>query len=197
MFFIGIASIYYYFTYFYTPDGVKMNLQEEGIKIVQEAENSLLEEYNIEILKENTLIEKKKDPYELVQFMFSSVYHKKPSFFSQAFLAEQFFEDIIKVQEEVAGEIQGEDGELYFIDKISREGKLVDVKHIKTTDNFFKGTAEVKIELLYSDNKNIVLTLKLKSIKTGEKNKSSNYFITTSLWEIIDKIENAGRTPLI
>lgn len=165
-----------------------MEIQSDGMKAIKDAENSMLQEYDMEMLEDIT-IEKKKSPFELVQFMFSSVFYEKPLLFSQSFLAEQFFEDIMKVQQVSNTEIQGEEGELYFIQKINRNGKLENVQHLKTTENFFKGTADVKIEILYSDGKSVNLTLKLKNISTGKESKFSHYYISTSVWDIIDQID--------
>lgn len=177
---VGIISYFIIFSSWNNLD-----IKTKGAEIIEKEEKEIENTYsNTDSDYEGS----QKDPVDLVQFMFSAVYYEKPFFFSSAFLADQFLEDLTKVSKQTGKEITGEEGEMYLIHKISRNGKLNEVVYLSSDKNNFNATAKVKVKLLYSDGKNIRLTLKMKKINSG-KNKE-NWAITTSTWDIIKKVNS-------
>lgn len=187
--FIGIGGVLFYQSFFY--DGESIQIQSEGKEVISQMESLYIDDYHVEMLSEQVPNEKKETPLEIIKLTFSSVYYEKPLLFSQNFLAEQFFDDLMKVQDYLDEEISGEMAELYLINKISRDGKLKDVTYLNTKVNTFNASAKVEIQLLYNDDKKISLTLDLKDIREGVHSKHSRYYITDSIWDIISKIEKS------
>ncbi|PGT80575.1 hypothetical protein [Bacillus sp. AFS040349] len=161
----GLFSLKYY-----QPMKESIDIKTEGKAMVEESEG-------FQPIEINT-------PLDVVRYTFSTVYYEKPLLFSQNFDAEQFFKDLVKVQDHADNEIIGEDAELYLIKKINRNGLLEDVEYAEPNLSF-SGDLTVKVKLIYSDEKTVPLTIDLYNTKDNP-----TYYITSSVWDIIEEIES-------
>lgn len=184
--FLIVVSIYLF--YKYNPLIVEMDIKKDGMEMVQNAEANLLVNYDPNLI-DDEMREEAKTPYEVVLFMISSVISGNPVLFSTTFEAEQLTKDLGKLQ--AIENFEGDEFQLVgiLLNKISRNGKLISVNHIHTDENFFTGSADVKIELVYSDENPVTITLNLTHLEIGDT-KQSFYAINTSALDIAEAVNS-------
>lgn len=197
LFLISMGCIGY--LHWKSAKGESLHLKTKGKEIIDQAasipkheENHPFIEwanqngYDVDKVPDNLLDQVDKTPLDVIMQTFGAVYFGTPYLFSQNFDAEQFEKDLMKIEKLDKKSFDGEkDSFSFLMKKLSRNGKLNDIKYINTKDNN-DGSVEVRMQLVFNDKKIVKTKIKLKKVETTDY---TTYFITTSIWDLIKRIE--------
>ncbi|KOP82381.1 hypothetical protein [Cytobacillus solani] len=144
---------------------------------------------------EEYLKEKYSKPESAVEYLFSIALQNDVNSYPGAFSQEQIQDDLFNRKEKDKEKLVQD-----ILSRLTRDGKLTTVKVLKGMMVFEKDSIRVICDLFYEDRQSPVrVNIKVKKEKmehlphgdTDFHDISEYYYIDSSVWEIINKIENS------
>ncbi len=132
-------------------------------------------------------------PEAALEYLFALSLLEETDLYPDAFTIEQYMNDVFtKVGENKEQKVKD------IMERLTRDGKLTSVQFVKSKMVFDKKSLRVVADLYYNDLKNpIRVNVKLKEVEhdyighatDNVISRSQFYYIDSSVWDIIDKIE--------
>lgn len=157
-------------------------LQEKQFDEMSESEKKQNEGYWEEIDQE--MLEKNQNPSYVAKFMLASAKMKDIELFTSAFTFEQFNKDLFESPNENKGAVIEE-----MMNRITRNNAATQIKILRVKADSVNQTANVKMQVLYSDNEKRNVDVQMVMQGTSHETSDAIYVITTSVWDIIKQIE--------
>lgn len=132
-------------------------------------------------------------PEAALEYLFALSLLEETDLYPDAFTIDQYMNDVFNKEGE-----NKEQKVKDIMERLTRDGKLTSVQFVKSKMVFDKNSLRVVADLYYNDLKNpIRVNVKLKEVEhdyIGHAadniiSKSQFYYIDSSVWDIIDKIE--------
>ncbi|WP_209124399.1 hypothetical protein [Alkalihalobacillus sp. BA299] len=130
------------------------------------------------------IVERQRDPQNVIQFMFGTIILEEPELFVQTFETETISKDLFKVDNPDKLKVAAN-----LMNQISRNGKLSRVGVINVRGSINQEVT-VRIALEYSDGMEIKVPVKMKLYGDAHGEDHEIYYITSSVWDIIEEIES-------
>lgn len=127
-----------------------------------------------------------KDKEGAVKYLFASIFMNDPELFLHAFDTETISKNLF-INDNPNKLTVIED----FIKEISRDGKLENIGFLQHKGVFGVKTEEASVVLYYNDGAKVTVPLTFIKRGTQHHENDETYFITTSVYEIIQTINNA------
>lgn len=122
---------------------------------------------------------------DLVNYFVVGLLEKDTNIFLSTFAPETISRDVFK-----SSETDKEKVVQQMISKISRQDTIQNIRYAENKGAFNKSTDKITLKLSYSDGKRAKCTISV--IKGGDKHRTQSYYlITTSIWSIIEQIEES------
>lgn len=131
--------------------------------------------------------ERYRDPQNVIRFMFGTIILKDADLFMQTFETETISKDLFAVDNPDKMEVAAD-----LINQISRDGKLDRVGVINVRGNIGQEIT-VRIALGYSDGIEVRVPIEMKLYGDIHGEEDPVYYINSSVWDIIEKIEEKAR----
>lgn len=159
-------------------DVEKVKNQEKAYTWIasSEIESGYLDQHIVDITKRH------RDPEFVVQYLFGTLILEDVELFVQAFQSGTLSEDLFSVDNPDKIEVANE-----MMDMITRNGLLERVGIINVSGSI-GSVVTVRISLGYSDGKEVKVPLKMEMYGDAHSDGNSIYYITTSVWDIIEAI---------
>ncbi|USK62185.1 hypothetical protein [Peribacillus asahii] len=127
-------------------------------------------------------------PEAAVDYLFGIAMLKNVDLFPDAFTVERFSEDV--KAPELGSKVETVED---IMNRLTKNGTLTEVKVVKTKNTFEKMTVLFIVDLYYKDlAAPIRVQIKVKEsgyTGNGENDKEQHYYVDTSVWKILEKIE--------
>ncbi|MCK6259522.1 hypothetical protein LCY76_23405 [Fictibacillus sp. KIGAM418] len=189
-----VISAFLYFEYRKCEEVVNVHAAvndiKHDIKTHQQKEKELenwlyTKDFEHETDIDKKMVQRYKDPAALMNFLFASIQMKDPTLFSESFEFEQFSKDLYKNKEEDKLQVMKE-----MMARISRNDSIQRIGY-RVNSSFISDRTEALLMIDYKDKKTVKVPILMKLIGTDHDQNSEIYFITTSIWTIIQTIEKA------
>lgn len=179
-----------YHNFFNQEDIVDEELGKQLIRQVEDQSTDEHHEHSGEGLGYETnhdMIVSFQNEENVLAFLLAAIKENNPKMFADCFTAEQYMLDLFKVSDEPFKENTTQ----YFMNEISRGGKLERIEILKGEEKYqYSESGKVNVVFIYSDKRKVKLTIEMGMVGTKHKPNDDIYYISTSVLEIINKIRN-------